>query len=190
MTMLVKYMPAGGPTTTIAIDDSKHDPFEVLEMIRQRLFPGVKLESEPKTYEPIETRHDIAPWKPKESDPKRVEQKASAPVDLFDGPAPKREPERKATAVRETSLIAYRALSFSGKLGEQQKKVIDLFLANPSTTYTRQEIVEKTGLTINAVCGRVNELLSEPLALLREIGRRECSVTKNTVNAIALTRGS
>lgn len=188
MTMTVKYTPAGGPTTTIAIDDSKHDPFEVLEMIRQRLFPGVKLESEPKKYEPIEFRVEMP--KPKAAEPKRVEPKASAPVDLFDGPAPKREPERKATAVRETSLIAYRALSFSGKLGEQQKKVIDLFLANPSTTYTRQEIVEKTGLTINAVCGRVNELLSEPLALLREIGRRECSVTKNTVNAIALTRGS
>lgn len=178
--MHVKYMPEGKPATVIAIDDSKHDPFEVLEMIRQRLFPGVALESEPKQYVPIETRAEL---------PKPRPVAKAEPVDMFDAPAPKREPERKATAVRETSLIAYRALAFSGKLGEQQRKVIDLFLANPSATYTRQEIVEKTGLTINAVCGRVNELLTEPLLLLREIGRRECSVTKSTVNAIALTRG-
>lgn len=95
-------------------------------------------------------------------------------------------PSASRAGVRDTSMKAYRALTWSGKMGEQQRTILDVFLRDPTRTWTRQELAKETGLGINAVCGRVNELLDEPFNLLVERGRKTCAVTNNEVNAIAL----
>jgi len=41
--------------------------------------------------------------------------------------------------------------------------------------YTRQELAVRTGIAINAICGRVAELLDA--GDLEEVGRKTCSVT-------------
>lgn len=88
-------------------------------------------------------------------------------------------------------MSAYRVLGWSGAMADQQKVVLNLWRApgrNPATLWTRAEIERETGLKINAVCGRVNELVKEPFALLVERGKKECSVTRNEVNAIGLAK--
>lgn len=109
-----------------------------------------------------------------------------------DASAPTVTPSRPA-GVRDTSMAAYRALEWSGKLGEQEQTVVDFFLANPNPDgWTRQELsrrVEWKGkpMPINAVCGRVNALLAEPFNVLVELDtKKTCSVTANRVNALAL----
>lgn len=52
---------------------------------------------------------------------------------------------------------AYGSLKQSGTLGHQQQVILsDLTLCEG----TRQQVAERTGFTINAVCGRVKELLN------------------------------
>lgn len=88
--------------------------------------------------------------------------------------------------VRDTSMIAYRVLQYTGKIGDQQRMIIDAILASPASGWTRKELEEQTGLPINAVTGRVHELLNAPFNLLIERGKKTCFVTKNEVNAIWL----
>lgn len=91
--------------------------------------------------------------------------------------------------VRDTSMAAYRALQWSGKLAAQQMVVLALFLANPTARRTRQEIASYTGLSINAVCGRVNELMSGPFfVLVEDDEKKTCAITKNRVTALRLAR--
>jgi hypothetical protein len=90
------------------------------------------------------------------------------------------------SGVRDTSMAAYQALKGSGKLGAQQLQVLAAFGDDPKRTFTRQELARATGLGINAVCGRVNELMKEPFAVLCERGKKQCAVTGNSVNALAL----
>lgn len=92
------------------------------------------------------------------------------------------------TAVRDTSMAAYRALKFSGKLGRQEQLVVDHFVAHPGRQFTRQELARDLRLGINAVCGRVKDLLDEPLNVLVENGKKRCEVTGNDVNALELSR--
>lgn len=83
-------------------------------------------------------------------------------------------------------MHAYRALQYSGKLADQQQRVLAVFYSLPSGKWTRKEIEQQTGIDINAVCGRVNELIK--LALLVEDGKKTCFVTTNNVNALRLAR--
>lgn len=86
--------------------------------------------------------------------------------------------------VRDASMIAYRSLEWSGHMTKQQRLVMDFFAVNPQRDYTRQEIASGLSLGINAVCGRVNELMRPPFALLEEIGRRRCRITGESANAL------
>lgn len=115
-------------------------------------------------------------------EPARVTSTLSATSDvlLTSAPVPPRP------GVRDTSMSAYRHLEWSGKMSKQQKIVVDFFVANPGRRFTRQELSKALGLGINAVCGRVNELLAEPMMILRENGRKKCEVTQNDVNALEL----
>lgn len=59
--------------------------------------------------------------------------------------------------VSQTSIWAYEALRDSGKLSLKQQTVLGcLFWHGPAT---RAAIAAQTGMPINAVCGRVHELI-------------------------------
>ena len=60
----------------------------------------------------------------------------------------------------------------------QQKIVYDHIRASRDADHTRQELVKLTGLPINVVCGRVNELLKP--GLLVETVKRVCRITGET----------
>ena len=111
-----------------------------------------------------------------------------APVDRPKPPPPASPPEPKRPGVRDTSMIAYRALQYSGEIGAQQRKVLAVWLDGKRDAFwTRQELTKLTGLPINTICGRVNELLDAPLNLLYEAdSKKTCTVTGNDVNAIGL----
>lgn len=68
------------------------------------------------------------------------------------------------------------------KKGTQHATIVKL-LREGGKPLTRSEISKKTGLTINAVSGRVKELVTTGLLVQR--GKRTCSVTKKTVFTIA-----
>jgi len=59
--------------------------------------------------------------------------------------------------MKDTSTEAYIANIKEGKTSLQAVQVFNCIRNNPPLT--RLEISEKTGIPINAVCGRVNELL-------------------------------
>lgn len=72
----------------------------------------------------------------------------------------------------ETSLNAYRTLEEEDELGRQQRKVYSII--KEEGPVTRQQIDEMTGeefLQINAVCGRVRELLDKEL--VEKVGVRD-----------------
>lgn len=101
------------------------------------------------------------------------------------------DPSRGAGGVRDTSRAAYRALEWSGRLAEQQRAVVDFFLANEGRDFTRRELEKALGIDINAICGRVHELLTPPFEILVETAqKRRCSVTGSTVTALELARTS
>lgn len=93
------------------------------------------------------------------------------------------ETEARVVGVRETSRDAYHRASAYGKLTAQQKLIVDWLSARIGDA-TRQEVARGTGIGINAVCGRVNELLAD--GVLRETKKRKCRVTGETANALTL----
>jgi hypothetical protein len=89
--------------------------------------------------------------------------------------------------VRDTSLDAYRSLKDSGKLSAQQLAIVEHFAsARPGLRATRQELARDLEIGINAICGRVVELLTAEPPILIERGRKRCSVTGNDVTALEL----
>lgn len=88
--------------------------------------------------------------------------------------------------VRNTSLEAYRALRSSGALSAQQVVIIDHFIARPGLRTTRQELARQLEIGINAICGRVSELMEADPPILIERGRKRCGVTGRDVNALEL----
>ena len=75
----------------------------------------------------------------------------------------------------DTSLLAYQ--EHSGKLGNQEAVVYNCILSNPNIT--DKEISIKTGININAVTGRRNELAKK--GLITDNGKRHCSITGSLV---------
>lgn len=91
----------------------------------------------------------------------------------------------RAVGVRETSVAAYRKAKWSGKLPAQQQVIVN-WLRGHVGDATRQEIARGTGLGINCVCGRVNEMLDPEVGALREVGKRRCRATGETANSLVL----
>jgi hypothetical protein len=79
-------------------------------------------------------------------------------------------------SVRSTSLEAYCELHGSGARQNQAYRILRAL--RPGKTYTLNEIERKTGIRINAVSGRVNEL--KACGFLVEGERRECTVSKRS----------
>jgi hypothetical protein len=138
------------------------DPFEVCNRVRERLFPDVPLPEKDEKFDAITAaRH------------------GKAPAAAIEAPRP---------GVRDTSMLAYRSLEWSGRMTRQQRMVMDLLAANAQRDYTRQEIANALQLGINVVCGRVNELMRPPFELLLECGRRKCRITGESANALQIRR--
>lgn len=76
-------------------------------------------------------------------------------------------------AVSENSKAIYKDILDEGLVGEQQIKVLDWLAQNPRST--DKELSVASGMNINAVTGRRNELAR--LGLVHSIGKRECNVT-------------
>ena len=88
--------------------------------------------------------------------------------------------------VRDSSIIAYRSITNSGILGSQQKQIMSLLKDNERDpfngkhwNFTRKEISKILDLEINAVTGRVNELIKK--SLVAEDPVRRCSITRRKV---------
>lgn len=67
----------------------------------------------------------------------------------------------------ETSIEAYHSLSVAGYLQPKEQQVMAAFRGRASTTLTRQQLVDVIGMPLNAVCGRVNSLLTKKALCVR-----------------------
>lgn len=132
------------------------DPFEVMERARKHLFP------------------DVTPEQVQEQNLRAAAILAGADVKAV----------RPLSGVKETSLEAYSNLKASGRMSGQQLKVYALFDAGRD--YTRQELAKESGLQINAICGRVAELLER--GSIRVAGKRRCGVTGQVVEVLSVVR--
>ncbi len=84
--------------------------------------------------------------------------------------------------VRDTSRHAYHEHRDSGRLGTQQRAVLEFLQAHPDRSYTRAELARDSGITLSAICGRVNELVSAGRVV--EPYRRHCEITGKRVWAL------
>jgi DNA-binding MarR family transcriptional regulator len=87
-------------------------------------------------------------------------------------------------SIRQTSLDAFKELNESGKLGMQEQVIYDK-LAQHGEPLTLQEISRATGISINAVSGRVNGLKKKQL--LQECAKRKCLLTQRNVTPVGIT---
>ena len=85
------------------------------------------------------------------------------------------------TNVADTSIEAYHGHTV-GDLTEGQRRVMAVI--KEGRDYSRAEIAKASGLPLQSVCGRVNELLTAKR--LEHGPRRECAITQNTVNPVRL----
>ena len=84
--------------------------------------------------------------------------------------------------VRQTSREAYEEMVLSGR-GATQRAIVLRFLLNFHRPATRGEIAYHSGITINSVCGRVNELLKD--GKIKEVDKRACTITKHPAYRVA-----
>jgi len=85
-------------------------------------------------------------------------------------------------AVRDTSIQAYNDLVESGKGSTQRAEVLKLIVSGRQYDYTRQELSHLLAMPINAVCGRVNELVKANMII--EDHKKICPHTRNEVWAL------
>ena len=86
------------------------------------------------------------------------------------------------TAVASTSIDCYHAIHGEGKLTRMQAAILSHMRAG--NDYSLQELVRITGLAINTVSGRCNELRTAKR--LEHGATRACSVTGRTVHPVKL----
>jgi len=86
------------------------------------------------------------------------------------------------TNVSSTSIECYHAIRDEDRLSKQQSAVMEAI--RKGQDYSLQEISKLTGLAINAVSGRVNELKES--GALEQAETRKCSITGRTVHPVRL----
>jgi hypothetical protein len=86
------------------------------------------------------------------------------------------------TAVAETSIQVFHAIEAEGVLGKQEKRILTALHGDwrPGKDWTL------TGISINAVSGRVNKLKTVRPRYLEECKPRRCSITGRTVTPVTL----
>jgi predicted transcriptional regulator len=88
--------------------------------------------------------------------------------------------------IRETSSIAYKEIYQEGIADTQKERILNL-LTESNTPLSRREICKYTGYDINAVSGRVNELLKE--SRVREYEKRKCNITGRLIMPVGIEAG-
>lgn len=79
--------------------------------------------------------------------------------------------------VRYTSKKAYKEVQDEGIVGKQQKQILDY--VKDHSPISRGQIADQTGLRINSVMPRVNELVKR--GLLVEDHKGQCTTSSRTV---------
>lgn len=83
--------------------------------------------------------------------------------------------------IRETSRAAYHSLD----LNESEKKVMGWFHSQPNgSSFNRREISQRSGIPINSVCGRVNELVAK--GYLEELPAERDPVTGKSAHPVRI----
>jgi biotin operon repressor len=90
----------------------------------------------------------------------------------------------KKTYVRSSSRKVYKEIKKEGTIGAQSRLILDSML--PECGYSLQEICRVTGITINAVSGRVNSLKKE--GYLIELPKRKCMISGRTIIPVSKPR--
>jgi len=86
--------------------------------------------------------------------------------------------------IRDASREAYDGMKKKGKLGKQEVVIREALI--DQTPMTLQEIKLATGIDINAVSGRVNDLKKKNI--LVEVQKRVCKVTGRMVTPVKVNR--
>ena len=87
------------------------------------------------------------------------------------------------TAVRQSSIETYHAIQRDGSLTRQQAAIMDCI--SDGRDYSLKELVRITGLEINVISARINELVSAK-RLERNEKTRPCSITKRSIHPVRL----
>lgn len=86
------------------------------------------------------------------------------------------------TQVSDTSIATYHDIKADGTVNKRQSQV--LAVMKEGRDYSLQELVMLSGLPINVVSGRVNELKNADH--LENGETRRCSITRRTVHPVRL----
>ena len=153
-TITVTYQAQDAKPQTFTIDGDKHEIGSILERCRKRIFPEV----EPPALDEV--------WE------RAMARKRNNAAELPSEAAQAHREHAPPVGVRETSKQALAKHRGSGKLTAQQAVIVAWLRAHRGQEHTRQELSKALGLGINVVCGRVNELLNEPICALVETSKR------------------
>ena len=85
------------------------------------------------------------------------------------------------TAVADTSIQAYREIPVK-RLSASQERLMRVI--RDGCDYSRAELAILTGIPLQGVCGRVNELITA--GRLEHGSKRTCSRTGQTINPVRL----
>ncbi|PLP96938.1 hypothetical protein [Cupriavidus pauculus] len=86
------------------------------------------------------------------------------------------------TQVADSSIRTYRDIKKDGTVGKRQRQIMLVIEPHPAD-YSLQELCELTGLPVNIVSGRVNELREE-LGELERAPSRACRITGRTIKPV------
>lgn len=84
--------------------------------------------------------------------------------------------------VKSTSWQAYQEVLRGGVAIKQSEQVLQAISYYPQDGVSRAQLARALGLSINAVCGRVNELLKAEVIYVAGTGK--CPVTGRTVELL------
>lgn len=84
--------------------------------------------------------------------------------------------------VKETSWKAYQDILRGGVATTQAEKVLQTISFYPQSGASRAQIAKATGLAINSVCGRVNELLASEVIYVAGVDK--CHVSGRSVEVL------
>ena len=82
--------------------------------------------------------------------------------------------------MRDTSRLAYRKMEATGKLGKQEREILQVFLATQGRTFTRNEVAAAANIKINSCTARINKMIKAPFDVLEEVQQRRCRISGET----------
>ena len=86
----------------------------------------------------------------------------------------------------QTSIENHREHKRSGKLGDQERELLEFLRANPNRNFSRQELHKETSIPLASVCGRINTLVAAGLVDARP--NRPCGITGKTITPVRAAR--